>query len=76
MIDSDDVIDQKVSRCLHCGHPKVALLRKYKEDSFGNPTTWTRERAVEVKGMDKEDDERVEHVWCSSCGILYHPNSV
>jgi len=65
------VIDERVSWCLHCGKPRVALLRRYHE--YGH---WVGERQAEASKMEQQDDEQVEHVWCSGCGLLYHPDSI
>jgi len=72
---NDAVIDQTVPWCLHCGKTKMILIRKYKEEAFKVPE-WISERTVEAQGVTMEEGEIVEHCWCSSCGLLYHPNSI
>jgi len=70
------VIDQKVPWCLHCGKDKWAEVRRYEMVDDLPTGRWLGDRQAVARGLEIADDEQIEHVWCSGCGLLYHSDSI
>ena len=64
----------KNNYCSSCGAEKEVVARVYIDEDF---SVWIEERTCFVGEYTREHTNMTVHqVYCSYCGIVYHPDSI
>jgi len=63
----------KSQRCVICGNEKSAVYVIYED---GVRFAARIGLVSNLGGLDEDQNELVERVWCQQCGILYHEESI